>query len=126
MLLGPQLNQRLRQPAAVGEEAMDAGVAGGAEGDELVGGMDPGSPVVHMDPPRFKEASLPAGAAAAFVACEDGFAVAGEVGAGVSAGAVAAGAEAGHGGSSLPALAEQLALDSTHNFAHRAKTARGC
>lgn len=109
MLLDPQLDQRFREPAAERQEPMDPGMAGGAEGDELVGGMDPGPPVVHMDPPWFKEASL-TGAAAAFVAFEDGFAVAGEVGAGVRAGAVAGAAQTGDGGDSLAAVAEEGAL----------------
>ena len=58
---------------------MNPGVTGGAEGDELVGGMDAGPPVVDVQP-AMEEASHPAGVAAAFVAFEDGFAVAGEVG----------------------------------------------
>jgi len=104
---------------------VNLGVTGGAEGDELVGGMDAGPPVVDVQP-AMEEASHPAGAAAAFVAFEDGFAVAGEVGAGVSAGAVAAGAEAGDGGSGLAAGAEQGALRVTRESAgHWEQTARG-
>ncbi len=106
MLLAPQLDQAFGEPAAEGGQAMDAGVAGGAQRHQPVGIMDPGAPVMDME-----EAGRPCPATAAgAVARKHRFAVAVEAGAGARPGPVAGAAQTGDGGSALPAGAKQGSL----------------
>jgi hypothetical protein len=50
MLLDPERHQQLRQPEAQRGQAMQAGVAAGADGDEQVALMDARFAVMHMQP----------------------------------------------------------------------------
>ncbi len=105
MVLGPKGNERLGNPAADRRQAVQPGMATGAKRDQKSRGVLPRLPVMDMEAiPR------PAGPAAARIPFEDGFAVPGKVRTRMSAGAIAAGAETGDGGSSLSANTEQSSL----------------
>ena len=79
MLLPPEGNERRFDPVAQDAEAVDAGVAGGAEGNQEPGLMDSGSAVV--DGEVLVRAT---GLAAAAVAGEHRLAVVGEAAAGMA------------------------------------------
>ena len=94
MLLPPQLDQRLRDPAAHALEAMEPRVAGGAEGDQVVVGMPRMAMMDHQP------GAAPADAALLVVAGEDFLAQSPEAGPGAGAPLIA---------SLTPAPAKQLA-----------------
>jgi hypothetical protein len=102
MLFLPEENEGFRQKAPQSAQTVDAGVAAGAERDEEIGLADAGRAVVDAQ-------SLPRPAAAApeTIPQKDGIAVAGKVKAGAGLRPVAAGAEAGDGGGSGAAGAEE-------------------
>ena len=104
MLLGPQRPQGFGDPAPHGREAMHAGVAGGADGDEALEVVAAGLAVVDGQP-----FPAPAGLALAAVAVERRLALAREAPAGMRAARVAAAAEAGDG-RQVAAGAEERAL----------------
>jgi hypothetical protein len=79
MLFGPKWNQRRQQIAPDGGEPVDAGVAGGAEGDEPFPGMLAGAAMMDMDPPGIR-VRCGTGLAAKPVAEQDGFPVTAEAG----------------------------------------------
>ena len=55
MLFHPEGNQRRRRKGmANGREPVDAGVAGGAKGNQPFQGLLTGAAVMHMDPPRIR------------------------------------------------------------------------
>ena len=74
MLFAPEFHQGIGQPAAVGAQAVDDGVAGRADGDQPGGVVDAGAAVVdHTLVP------CPAPPAPMPVPVENGFAPAGKV-----------------------------------------------
>jgi hypothetical protein len=105
VLFLPEGNEGFRQKSPQSVQAVDAGVATGAEGNQQVQFADSGCPV--MDAERLP---CPAAAAPEIVAEKDGIAVAGKVKAGAGLCPVAAGAEAGDGGNSGAAGAEKRFL----------------
>lgn len=102
MLLDPQQNESFRNPDPQGGQAVEASVAGGAEGDQEIALVDAGLPMMHME-----AMPCPAGLAGTAVAIQNVVAEAGEALAGVGGGAVAGAAEAGHKGEITAAGAEQ-------------------
>jgi hypothetical protein len=93
VLLGPQRNERFRDPDAQGGQAVEACVAGGADGNQKLALMDTGLTMMHMEAmPR------PAGLTDAAVALQNVVAEAGEALAGAGGGVVAGAAEAGDKG----------------------------
>jgi hypothetical protein len=74
VLLAPQREQGVRQPAAVGAQAVNAGVAGRTKGDQRRDGVPSGPPV--MDDDGLPRPAAPAGKP---VAGQNRLAVAGEV-----------------------------------------------
>ncbi|HJT70770.1 MAG TPA: hypothetical protein VJ731_11255 [Terriglobales bacterium] len=50
MLLAPQGDEQLGYPDPEGSQAVEAGVAGGADGDQPVTVIDAGLTVMHMEP----------------------------------------------------------------------------
>ena len=96
VLFVPEFEQPPGQPAAMSEEFVDDGMAGGAEGDEPLRGMNARPPVVDGAVPC--PAECPAPLALMPVAEEDLVAEAGEGAEGVLLLAVAGGAEAGNFG----------------------------
>ena len=54
MLLHPEGDQQRRKVMANGREPVDAGVAGGAEGNEPFEGVLARATVMYMDPPRIR------------------------------------------------------------------------
>jgi hypothetical protein len=102
VLFLPKGNEGFRQKSPQSVQAVDAGVAAGAEGNQQVQFADSGCPVVDAQ-------SLPRPAAAApeTVPQKHGVAVAGEVKAGAGLCPVAGGAETGDGGGTGAAGAEE-------------------
>jgi hypothetical protein len=96
VLFVPEFEQPPGQPAAVGEEFVDDGMAGRAESDEPLDVVDARPPVVDGAVPY--PAECPAPLALMPVAEEDLVAEAGEGAEGVLLLAVAGGAEAGNFG----------------------------
>jgi len=74
MLLAPKLEQRSRQPAAVGPQVMNARVASRANGQQQFGIVPAGTPVMDMQ----SRVPCPASPAAPPVPCEHPFPVAAE------------------------------------------------
>ena len=54
MLFDPEGNQRRRKVMANGRQPVDAGVAGGAKGNQPFEGVLTRAAVMHMDPPRIE------------------------------------------------------------------------
>jgi hypothetical protein len=106
MLLGPERNESLRDPDTQGGQTVEAGVTGGADGDEQRAVVDAGLTMMHME-----AMPCPAGLAGAAVARQNLVAKAGEALAGVSGGVVAGAAEAGHKREIAAAGAEQGSLE---------------
>jgi hypothetical protein len=101
MLLGPERNQRLRNPPAQSRQTVEAGVTGGADGDQQIALMDAGLTMMHME-----ALPCPAGLAGAPVALQNVVAEAGETLAGVGGGTVAGAAEPGDKREITPARAK--------------------
>jgi hypothetical protein len=106
MLLAPKLEQRTRQPAAVGPEMMNARVASGANGQQQFGIVPPGTPVMDME----RRVPCPASPAAAPIPCEHGFPVRPETPARIPLALAATPALGGPARQGLATAAEQLAL----------------
>lgn len=104
MLLRPELDQSIRQPASQRQQPVNAGVAGCAKHDEARGIMQTRLPVMHMQ--ASGSLPCPAGTAAAAVSLQNGLAVSIEAGSGIGSGAVAPEAEPGDGRAGLPAVTE--------------------
>jgi hypothetical protein len=105
VLLGPKREKRRDDVAAEGGQAMDAGMAGAADGDQQVGSV--------LARPAVVDGALIRGfadAAGLVVAFEDEVAVAAETSAGVEVLAVAGPAEPRYGRGTRPAGAEELPL----------------
>jgi hypothetical protein len=85
---------------------VEAGVAGGADGDQEFALVDAGLPMMHM-----QAVACPAGLAGTAVALENLVAEAAEPKPGVGGGLVAGAAEAGHEGEVAAAGAEQGPLE---------------
>ena len=105
MLLFPEGNERRLDPMAQRAEAVDAGMASGAQSNQKARLMDPGSAVVHRQRP-FR----PTAAAAAAVALQNLGAAPGKAAAGMVFLPVAAGAESATEEACLPARAEKPGL----------------
>jgi hypothetical protein len=90
VLLSPQGDERLRNPDPQGGQAVEAGVAGGADGNQKIALVDAGLTMMHVE-----AMPCPAGLAGAAVALENVVAEAGETLAGMGSGMVAGAAEAG-------------------------------
>jgi hypothetical protein len=105
VLLAPELEQRFGEPAAVGEQSVDAGVAGRAEGHQKVRLVPAGPAVMHVE--GFPG---PTRAAGVIVALEHGFAVPAKTAAGMGGPAGTGPALAGSGREGAAAGAEQAAL----------------
>ena len=101
MLLDPEGDEQLRYPDPEGGQAVEAGVAAGANRNQPVAVVDARFTVMHM-----KAVSRPAGPALVAVALQNLPAEAGKASAGVSGGTVAGAAEAGDGREVLAAGAE--------------------
>ena len=105
MLLVPKRDQRRLDPVTDGAESVDAGVAGGAQGNQQPPLVDAGTAVVNG------ELTLgPTPLTLAAVANEHGFALAGEAEAGVGLPRIATRAQAGAEEACLPAGAEKPGL----------------
>ena len=105
MLLDPEDDQQLRYPDPEGGQAVEAGVAAGADGNQPVAVVDARLTVMHMEP-----AGRPAGPALVAIAVQNLVAEAGEALAGMGGGAIAGAAEAGGPGEVPAAGAEEGAL----------------
>ena len=101
VLFAPQFQEGLGQPGGNGQQPVDAGVAGAAQGDKPAAVVEAGSPVVN------KVGGGAAGPAAAAVAGHDGGAVPPETALGVPALGGAAPAKAGGRRKWLAANAEE-------------------
>ncbi len=88
MLFAPKVDQRLRQPTALAEAAVNAGVAGGAEGDEQFLPMNAGKTMMHGEAGVVR-LPCPASPTPATVASENGFPVSIEAAPGMGVGPVA-------------------------------------
>ncbi len=106
MLFGPQQNQRLWHPPADRGQTVDAGMAGGAQGNEEFAVIETGLPVMHMEP----GIPCPAGAADVAVAVEDFLPQPGKTGGRPIGAEVARTAAAGDGGAVPSTIAEEGAL----------------
>jgi hypothetical protein len=106
VLLDPQQNESFRNPDPQGGQAVEASVAGGADGDEQLALMDAGLTMMHME-----AMPCPAGLAGAAVALQNLVAKAGEALAGMDSGAIAGAAEASSPGKIAAAGAEQGPLE---------------
>jgi hypothetical protein len=49
MLLGPEWNESLRNPPPEGAQTVEAGVTGGADGDQQCALVDAGLTMMHME-----------------------------------------------------------------------------
>ena len=98
MLFGPDNGEQLRDPDMEGGEAVEAGVAGGTDGDQerWLANVGPTTVDVELCVP------CPTAPALILVALEDDFPVSAEVIPRVPAGPITAGAEPGHGGIRSP------------------------
>lgn len=105
MLLGPKDGEQFGDPDMDRSEAVETGVAAGADRDEQIGIAVAGMPVMNM-----KEAGLPAAGAPIAITGQHDFAVPAEVIPRVSAGPITAGAETGDGRDSFAADAEERLL----------------
>jgi hypothetical protein len=94
MLFGPERDERRRQVAAHGGKPVDAGVAGGAEGDQPFSRVMARVAVMDMDPPGIGMRGS-AGLALATIPEQDGFALAAEAGPRAPGLGIAGPAEAG-------------------------------
>ena len=101
MLLDPEGDEELRDPDPEGRQAVEPGVAAGADGDEPLAVVDAGLTMMHMEP-----IARPAGAALVAVALQNLPAESGEVLPGMGGRAVAGAAEAADGGEVLAAGTE--------------------
>jgi hypothetical protein len=106
VLLGPERNEGLRDPHAQGGQAVEAGVTGGADGDQQCALVDAGLTMMHME-----AMPCPAGLAGAAVAIQNFLAQASEALAGVCGGAVASAAEVSDKREIAAAGAEQGSLE---------------
>jgi hypothetical protein len=105
MLLGPEWNESIRNPPPEGAQTVEAGVTGGADGDQQCALVDAGLTMMHME-----AMPCPAGLAGAAVALQNFLAQASEALAGVGGGAVAGAAEPRYEGKVPAAGAEQRLL----------------
>lgn len=105
MLLGPQLCQQWQDPSANSQKTVEACVAAGADGDQHLGSVETGLPVMHVQP-----LDRAAGAAPMAVAIKNFLSQSGKPGAGVGEGAVARAAESADGGKGSAAGAKERPL----------------
>ena len=108
MLLDPEDDEQLRYPDPEGSQAVEAGVAAGADGNQPVAVVDARLTVMHME-----AVGGAAGPALAAVPVQNLLAESGEALAGIGRGAVAGAAEAGDPGKVPAAGAEEGALESS-------------
>ena len=107
MLLNPEGNEQLGYPDPEGNQAVEAGVAAGADGNQPVAVVDARFTMMHM-----KAVSRSAGPALVTVALQNFAAEAREILPGMGRRPVTGAAEAGGPGEIPPAGAEQVALES--------------
>ena len=123
MLLGPQLDQAVRQPGPHGQQPVDPGMAGRAGGDEPFRIVATGFSVMDME--GLPSLPCPTDRAPA-IALEDFVAVSGKACAGVGSGPVAGAAEAGGDRDAQAAGAEEGALAGLLRAAGSKAEWRGC
>jgi hypothetical protein len=102
MLFGPEDGEQFRDPDMDRSQTVEAGVAGGADGDQEPRLADTGMPLVNME-----AVPCPAARAAEVVAGEHRFPISAKVIPGMPAGAVTPRAQPGDRGDALAAGAEQ-------------------
>jgi hypothetical protein len=107
VLLGPQIDQELGQPATQREQPVNASMAGGADCDQQIGGVHAWPAVVHVKKTCLHPRPAPS---TTLISDQDGFAVSIKARSGVGASAVAARAQAGDGRNALPAITKQAPL----------------
>jgi hypothetical protein len=105
VLFGPQLDQRLGYPDPQGAQAVEAGMAGGADGDEQFAPVDARAAVVDVEP-----VAGPAAPTGPAITLQNLVAQAAEAVAGVGGGAIAGTTQAGEEGQIAAAGAEEGAL----------------